>query len=185
MANRIYKASQTELRPVIKEILPMIGNELKLAGIVFEGMGEGYMLYLPNTGSSFFRFFGRVIRPTDEEWAAILAQSDNPVLFAENDINKPIIRKLEYEISTSVRQKIWVRDGLKCVYCQRAMGEVTLNIDHFVPLELGGQNDPSNYLSSCQKCNRKKGNLSAQEWCSQEGLDYNYYVEYLRRFLTN
>ena len=93
---------------------------------------------------------------------------------------KAFHRKLRYEISGAVQQKVWVADGCKCMFCGAKMGNSQLTIDHFEPLESGGKNDPSNYLSACRKCNKDKGGMKAIDWCVLKGLDYDFFVEYLR-----
>jgi len=65
------------------------------------------------------------------------------------------------------------------MYCGAIMGEVQLTVDHFVPLEIGGKNDTSNYLSADRRCNKRKGAMSPQDWCQQENLDYQFFVDYL------
>ena len=44
-----------------------------------------------------------------------------------------------------------------------------------------GKNDPSNYLSACKNCNRKKGSMPPQDWCKNTPrvMSYDYYVNYL------
>jgi hypothetical protein len=61
------------------------------------------------------------------------------------------------------------------------MGKMQLTIDHWVPLELGGVNNTSNYLSVCRKENKDKGSMSPQDWCNLKGYDFDFYVEYLKK----
>lgn len=179
MANRIYENYSELKTDEVRAIFDRIGNTLTLAGIILQGQSESYFLILPG-----FEYLSNSINPTPEEWTAILKQSDDPIIFEQDKhgLMKPLIRKAQYAISGDIQQRIWVRDNLQCMYCHRKIGEVTLTIDHFIPLELGGTNNPENYLSCCRKDNKRKGNLDPQEWCRKENLDYQFYLDYLRRF---
>lgn len=55
-----------------------------------------------------------------------------------------------------LRLKILSRDNYKCKYC----GIVSLNmqVDHIKPVSKGGNDDESNLVAACLKCNSKKNN---------------------------
>ncbi len=153
-----------------------IGHLLKIEGLVIGGEGAQAILLLPDAEllPSNATFVARI---APEDWTAWLQASDDPQVLVMPA--KAFHRKLRYEISGAVQQKVWVADGLKCMYCGRQMGDVQLTIDHFVPLEMGGANDTSNYLSACRACNREKGAMNPQDWCERKGLKYNLYVAHL------
>ena len=57
---------------------------------------------------------------------------------------------------------------------------------HFVPLEMGGANDTSNYLTACRKCNKDKGGMAPADWIAYKKpvwpphvLTVEWYVQYL------
>jgi HNH endonuclease len=50
---------------------------------------------------------------------------------------------------------ILVRDGYRCRYCGET--EVTLEIDHVIPVVFGGSSTLDNLVTSCSPCNRRKG----------------------------
>jgi hypothetical protein len=160
-----------------------LGNILKIQGLVIGGEGAQAILMLP--GESVFD--GKCAPPVHElsleDWTDFLARADSPEILVMPA--KAFHRKVRYEISGAVQQKIWVADGLKCMYCGAAMGKAPMSIDHFVPLEMGGKNDTSNFLTADKKCNKEKGAMSPQDWCEKNGLDYSFYVNYLttRRIL--
>ena len=55
----------------------------------------------------------------------------------------------------SLRYDIQMRDGYRCVICQST---AALEIDHIVPLALGGHRyDPDNLQTLCKKCHQAKG----------------------------
>jgi hypothetical protein len=92
---------------------------------------------------------------------------------------KAFHRKLRYEISGAVQQKVWVADGFKCMYCGAPMGKAQLTIDHFTPLELGGENNQSNYLSACRRCNKDKGSEEPKVFCDRRGISFSDLVYHL------
>lgn len=57
-------------------------------------------------------------------------------------------------VSPSVRKLVLRRDGHRCRQCPSTEH---LQVDHVVPLALGGSNDPANLQALCAECNRKKG----------------------------
>ena len=60
-------------------------------------------------------------------------------------------------MSKKLRFEIFKRDGFTCQYCGRQPPEVVLEVDHIQPVSKGGVNDPLNLTTSCQDCNRGKG----------------------------
>ena|ERR1035437_235545 len=56
-------------------------------------------------------------------------------------------------IPQDVKDKVWNRDGGKCVKCG---GNERLDYDHIIPFSKGGSNTYRNIQLLCEKCNRKK-----------------------------
>lgn len=159
-----------------------IGNLLKIEGLVVGGEGARAILLLPGV-DGIDRYPDDVPPVHDlsvEEWSAWLQQSDNPEVLISGSLDKAFHRKLRYEISGAVQQKVWVADGLKCRYCGISMGKAQLTIDHFWPLEKGGVNNESGYISVCRRCNKDKGAMDPREWCALRKLDYEFFVSYLK-----
>lgn len=46
--------------------------------------------------------------------------------------------------------------GNRCYICHKKLGK-KYHIDHFIPIKLGGTNDPGNLRLACPKCNLSKG----------------------------
>lgn len=69
-------------------------------------------------------------------------------------------------IRLSTRLAIYHRDGFACVYCGAGGEEhgVGLTLDHLVACELGGNNDASNLVTACGKCNSAKGMKTTRGW---------------------
>jgi hypothetical protein len=53
---------------------------------------------------------------------------------------------------------IAIRSEQKCAFCSRSPPEVTLEIDHVLPVSKGGRDLPFNLRFLCQHCNRSRGN---------------------------
>jgi hypothetical protein len=157
-----------------------IGSLVKIDGMVVGGGGTRAILMLPSAADAvddLERGDIPLIALDAEGWTEFLQRSDVPEILVGPA--KAFHRKARYEISGIVQQRIWVADGLKCVYCGRPMGKVQLTIDHFVPLELGGANDASNYVSACRKCNKDKGSEDTRTWCQRNRYDYDAIAAHL------
>lgn len=63
-------------------------------------------------------------------------------------------------ISTRTRFEVFKRDNFTCQYCGATPPTVILHIDHIVPVSKGGTNAKSNLVTSCNKCNLGKSNIS-------------------------
>lgn len=150
-----------------------IGSAVKIKGLLIGGSGTTVALFLPGDKDT----IQHAEELTDEQWSEFIQRSDDPEILVE----KIFLRKLRYDISGAIQQKIWARDNFKCMFCLRYMGDVQLTIDHFYPLETGGKNDPTNYLSACRACNKKKGNMAPELYCSMYKLDFDNLVSYLKR----
>lgn len=59
------------------------------------------------------------------------------------------------------RFEILRRDHHACRYCGAKAPDVTLQVDHIVPVALGGTNDPDNGITSCVDCNQGKASVPA------------------------
>lgn len=73
----------------------------------------------------------------------------------------PVVAAIRHPIPPKLRFDILQRDNYTCRYCgakgPEAGGTATLEIDHKLPVSLGGTNDPLNLVTSCWACNRGKG----------------------------
>lgn len=110
---------------------------------------------------------------TTQGWSDILAASDDPKFYGPD---KAWHRKVRYIVSGEVQQKVWARDDFTCQFCGRKMGDVQLTVDHWIPLELGGANDTTNYISACRRCNKRKADKHPKEFCREIGLSEADYI---------
>ena len=60
-------------------------------------------------------------------------------------------------LSQKTRFEVFKRDGFRCQYCGQCPPAVVLQVDHFVPVAEGGENDIDNLMTSCADCNQGKG----------------------------
>lgn len=63
-------------------------------------------------------------------------------------------------ISKRTRFEILRRDEHTCQYCGAKAPEVTLHIDHVVPVALGGSDKPENLVAACKDCNVGKSSIA-------------------------
>jgi 5-methylcytosine-specific restriction endonuclease McrA len=69
------------------------------------------------------------------------------------------LRTINSKSRRKLMARILERDGV-CVYC----GETAfLNIDHVIPVTIGGNNNEDNLVACCELCNHEKGDLLPAE----------------------
>lgn len=61
----------------------------------------------------------------------------------------------------------------KCVYC----GETATGPDHVIPISAGGQDNNSNCVLSCTRCNRHKGSQELVNFLNDKGLPFHFDVK--------
>jgi len=77
-------------------------------------------------------------------------------------------------ISKSVRYKVMRRDEFRCVLCGRSPAttrDLTLHIDHIVPVVRGGKNKMSNLRTLCADCNLGKNDKIEDMTTISSGLE--------------
>lgn len=62
-------------------------------------------------------------------------------------------------ISNRLRYEIFRRDGFTCRYCGASAPDVALEVDHVVPVALGGSDKPANLTTACVLCNSGKSSV--------------------------
>jgi len=61
-------------------------------------------------------------------------------------------------ISKDKRLAIYLRDGMGCMYCGSTLEDgITLTLDHLTPRSRGGDNEATNLITCCSKCNSVRG----------------------------
>lgn len=59
------------------------------------------------------------------------------------------------------RERIFRRDGYRCLYCGANGPDVELTLDHVEPRVKGGDGSPGNLVTCCRRCNEAKGGQAA------------------------
>lgn len=78
-------------------------------------------------------------------------------------------------MGNSTRFKVFERDGYTCRYCGQKPPDVVLEVDHFIPVKEGGDNQILNLLTSCKQCNSgKKARISRSP---DEAVEYKAIIE--------
>ena len=57
------------------------------------------------------------------------------------------------------RRNVFLRDSYRCQYCGKHFKTHDLTLDHYVPRSMGGRLEWSNVVTSCRKCNSRKGSV--------------------------
>lgn len=66
-------------------------------------------------------------------------------------------RESRIPFSRNIRDKVFKRDGYRCVRCGASNKEKRLEVDHIIPISRGGTNDMDNLQTLCWECNKDKG----------------------------
>jgi 5-methylcytosine-specific restriction endonuclease McrA len=62
----------------------------------------------------------------------------------------------------TLRERIFRRDGFRCVYCGSLLPAELLTLDHVQPRMRGGDHSEGNIVTACRTCNADKG--AAPAW---------------------
>lgn len=114
----------------------------------------------------------RIRELRDEEGMQILSHIDRhdlkPGQYLLETLNC-VPRGTAREISPQTRSDVLERDGYTCKLCGCGVGDkdpcdpsrsVRLHIDHIVPVNQGGSNEPSNLRVLCSACNQTRSNIT-------------------------
>lgn len=64
-------------------------------------------------------------------------------------------------ISKTLREQVYRRANYRCEYCQAFQQIiVSLEVDHIIPVNLGGKTEFDNLCAACDKCNSYKRNVT-------------------------
>ena len=88
-----------------------------------------------------YYFYDWWVGDDDEEWYEEWDEDDD----------KP--KRKRKPISQNVKDKVWRRDGGKCVECG---SNEKIEFDHIIPFSKGGTDTYRNLRILCEKCNRSK-----------------------------
>ncbi len=89
------------------------------------------------------------------------------------------IKERPCDLSNDKVKKILERDKV-CVYCGSSK---RLELDHIVPLKLGGNSLYNNFVVACKRCNTTKSGKDVFEWCNLKGIEVPKIVLELKKKL--
>ena len=139
--------------------LSQVGNTLEIAGVVYANDRTNIVIMLPDEGLAAPL---QIMYPTLEEWQQIIRQSDLKEIEGMVKDQKIILRKSTRQIETQIMWEVFRRDEYTCRYCGAT--DRPLTVDHIVLWEEMGPSIPLNLISSCKKCNNKRGNMQYEHW---------------------
>ena len=102
----------------------------------------------------------------DKGKAEVVKSDESPIMTSYKIYIRPVIIRLLKYIKYQTRglranrTRIYKRDSHECVYCG---SKKDLTLDHVLPKSRGGGNEWTNLVTSCFKCNLKKGNKTPDE----------------------
>ena len=80
------------------------------------------------------------------------------------DHPKPIRKFNRRKLPPNLRWRVLSRDNFTCVYCSYGKDDgVQLEVDHTIPVALGGDDSFDNLKTTCIECNRGKGTRTLKE----------------------
>jgi hypothetical protein len=142
--------------------LKEVGHTIQIAGVIYNSDKDEatYLLMLPDENTHDLMAH----KPMSlEQWEKFFWQTDVLEVEARNTMyEKVIVRKAERQIAGRVSWSVYKRDGYACRYCGK--DGIPLTVDHVVLWEEGGPSIPGNLVTSCQKCNRTRGDTPYPEW---------------------
>ena len=99
-------------------------------------------------------------------WCPICALSYEVARFDTQALQHPEIAGTAYQHGTlagyELKEYLLLKWGHRCAYCKQT--GIALQVEHLVPKTRGGSHRVSNLTLACERCNRKKGNRTAQEF---------------------
>jgi len=101
----------------------------------------------------------------------VLEESDWKVNSIQISIRVPAVMRLSKYVSLHGKQtmirfsriNVFLRDRYSCQYCGSSHPKSQLTLDHVIPVVQGGKKQWENIVTSCRKCNQKKGGRTPRE----------------------
>lgn len=71
------------------------------------------------------------------------------------------------KITKEERTQIYNKSGGRCAYCGEKINFSDMQVDHVVPLRLGGEDSIENMACSCRSCNKYKSTYTVEKFREQ------------------
>lgn len=75
----------------------------------------------------------------------------------------------KFAISGEFLDALWVKQEGRCAYCECAIDDETLVLEHMTPLARGGRTSEDNICFACATCNERKRAMPFERWCEKIG----------------
>ena len=112
---------------------------------------------IPATRGFIMAWTGRAKTIESYEHGPLKSEKYPAVIVLHSYISK---RKLSIACN---RKNVFWRDNYTCQYCGNIFSYGKLTMDHVIPKSRGGHKRWDNIVSSCHKCNNKKGSKTLEE----------------------
>lgn len=76
------------------------------------------------------------------------------------------------------RERIFRRDGFRCVYCGEVFPGTELTLDHVEPRMRGGDRSGGNLVTACRACNTRKGSRPAWAFLAEDPVARGNFLRY-------
>lgn len=146
-----------------------VGRSIQLVGAVYADQQKHYLVMLPDEADGIEHEFTKVVGLTLDEWNEFLRQTDlvevEALVAGAGENGKPgkaIVRKCQRQVAKHTSWVVYRRDEYTCRYC--GADDVPLTVDHLVTWESGGPSIEANLVTSCGKCNNKRGEMPFVDW---------------------
>lgn len=99
----------------------------------------------------------------------IIKEYDREIKGVSRSMRQPAVVRLRRFVRNNhssvkfSRRNIFLRDNYTCQYCGNAFDVKHLTCDHIIPKSRGGITEWTNIVTSCMKCNLKKGDKLPDE----------------------
>ena len=102
------------------------------------------------------------VKATFQERVAIISEYDREVCSPSISFKLPSVIALKDYVPMNrapafTRFNVFLRDHFRCQYCTVTLPASELTFDHVLPRAKGGRTSWDNVVTSCQRCNLKKG----------------------------
>lgn len=130
-----------------KKTIPSVNVTMK---IEYDEISEGeFMVIIKESNIDLDKFYENDIKKS----LIKMIQSDGYIVKNLNYRFQDVQKKRTRIISQNVKDRVWNRDGGKCVQCG---SNENLEFDHIIPFSKGGANTYRNIQLLCEPCNRGK-----------------------------
>jgi len=103
------------------------------------------------------------------EKVEVLEEYDREIRGVARNIRQPAVIRLRRLVRNNhsfvkfSRKNVFLRDTLTCQYCGGVFDPRQLTCDHIIPRSRGGVTEWTNIVTSCNRCNLKKGDKLPDE----------------------